>query len=136
MYSTVLYSTVLYCTVAIQYSVSPLQTLIVAAGSDSDYQYLSSVELYEYQEGGDSAWRAAAHLLPRALGAARGATLEGVFLLSGGAYRDQDGDKQYSDEVYSYIPDSESWTLAGTMEGARDNHGVTVVNLTSVACTP
>ena len=62
----------------------------------------------------------------------------GVFLLSGGEYYDQDGGWQYSDEVYSFIPDSQSWALAGTMEGARRRHAVTAINLTSISvfCTP
>ena len=92
------------------------------------WSLLSTTEVLAYSEASPS-WREAASL-PGGRYGPRGATLAGVFHVTGGS------DGQRRDEIYAYIPESQTWTLAGTMDGARYRHAVTVVNLTTELCLP
>ena len=92
-------------------------------------EYLASTEVMAHPAG---SWRDVAPL-PSIRSGLRGATLAGVFHISGG----YDADFNDLDEILAWDPVSETWSLAGHLTNARGWHGVTEVSIASMAglCT-
>ena len=103
--------------------------LIVSGGYDGSY--LSSTEVFDYSQGSGATWRRVG-ALPAARSGLRGASMAGVFYVSGGEY--YDGGWQYSSEILAWNPGTEAWTQAGSMKEARGYHTFTEVTLSSVFC--
>ena len=106
--------------------------LIVAGGYHVDP--LASTEVFDYSLGTGGSWREAGPL-PSPRTGVRGASLQGVLHVSGG-YDDND-DNEFLDEIVAWDPVTETWAVVGQMQEARHYHGVTPVDLQTVAqfCT-
>ena len=100
--------------------------IIVAGGRDINNEYLASSEVYQYPAG--VSWSSVTDL-PSPRYGLRCASLNGRFVLVGGEYDDQDR----FDDVLSYEPISDSYTVIGHLTKARDSHGVTEVPWQAVA---
>ena len=99
--------------------------IIVAGGRDINLEYLASSEVYQYPDG--VSWNSVTDL-PSPRTDLRGASLGGTFVLVGGQY----GQDRF-DDVLSYEPISDSYTVIGHLTKARDYHGVTEVPWQAVA---
>ena len=102
-----------------------LQMIIVAGGQDINDEYLASSEVYQYPDG--LSWSSVANL-PSPRTVLRGASLGGTFVLVGGF-----NNQVRFDDVLSYEPISDSYTVIGHLTEARYYHGVTEVPWQAVA---
>jgi len=100
-----------------------LKMLIVTGGrSAADPQlFLSSTEVMDYT--GSGSWRKAG-LLPTAKSGLRGVSIGEDFYVTGG-----ETSGGFSDEILSWDPVGEVWTVTGHLLFPRANHGVAEVSL-------
>ena len=101
--------------------------LLVSGGWGGD-QFQPSTEVMAHPEG---SWREAGPL-PSVRYGAVGASLAGVFHISGGWHLEH-----YLDEILAWDPVTETWSMVGHLTTARRYHGATEVDLDNVAglCT-
>ena len=92
--------------------------------------YLASTELLDYSRGGLGGWREAG-ALPSPRAGPRAVRLGEVVHVSAGSER-RGGHLYYTDEILSWSPEAESWSLAGFLTDARDYHGATEVSMASM----
>jgi len=104
-----------------------LKMLIVAGGrSAADSQLsLSSTEVMDYT--GSGSWRQAG-LLPTARWGLRGVSIGQDFYVTGG---DAGVSTGWNDEILSWDPVGEAWTVAGHLLFPRANHGLAEVSIDS-----
>ena len=87
--------------------------------------YLASTELLDYSAPAGG-WREAGQL-PSPRAGLRAARLgDEVIYVTGGL------DQGPTDDILSWSPDTESWSLAGSLAAARTLHGVTEVSLAAL----
>ena len=99
--------------------------LIVTGGVGDGNQRLASTEVLDYSAPAES-WRQAG-LLPSPRIGVRAARIGDVLYVTGGY--DGQGDM---DDILSWSPDTELWTVAGNLAAARRYHGVAEVSLAAV----
>ena len=103
-----------------------MQILLVTGGWDDGHRFLSSTELLDYSAPAGG-WREAGQL-PSPRTGLRAARLGEVLHVTGG----RSSHLSLMDSILSWSPDTESWTLAGSLADARASQGVTEVSLAAV----
>jgi len=98
------------------YSTGEKQMLIVAGGSGSSHQLISSTEVMALDGSG---WREVGELM-RPMGGLKNAKIGNNVYLSGGWSGDA-----YHDKIVVFNQDTEEWEEVGKMGEARINHGMT-----------
>ena len=83
----------------------------------------AKVMVYGSQEG----WREVG-ILPSPRVGLRGATVDGIFYVSGGGSTTT----SYTDDLTSFDPVSESWTSAGNLLATRKWHAVAQIDLSNI----
>ena len=103
---------------------------MIVTGGFSGHE-LSSTEVIDYTsgEGGPHWGWVEVGQLPSPRDSLRGASIGGVFHVTGGHYY-ATGD---IGEVLVFDPESKTWAVAGELTAARQRHAVTEVPLTAVA---
>merc|ERR1711973_82166 len=103
-----------------------MQRVFLVVGGYINYDMGSSTETLV--EGGQ-AWNFQ-QPLPSGRNGLRGISLPETVIMTGGEI--YDGDRQSSDDVLLYVPDTSDWKKIGTMKTARFSHGASLVNLGDV----
>ena len=79
--------------------------------------------------GSQGQWREVGNLPSPRIGL-RGATLNGVFFVSGGG---EDQHISYTNDVVAFDPVDETWTLAGHLIATRKWHAVTEIDISNIS---
>ena len=82
--------------------------------------------MLEFQS--QSGWREVGGLPSPRMGL-RGATVDGMFLVSGGG---EDQHTHYTNDIVAFDPVSESWASSGHMVATRKWHAVAEIGLSSI----
>jgi len=109
------------------YTKSGSKMLIVTGGNTKDKTVLDTTEVYDYSQGGT--WRTAG-ALPSPRRGVRGASLGGIFHVTGGYYKDHLKDPLL--DILAWDPNMESWSLASNMDVPRDSHAVAEIPVSTV----